>query len=68
MIDCFTEHGYTILPNQDIVRNERLKVIDNDGYIGYISYNNIQRGRHLSPFEYKANNENYIYLWCIRCW
>lgn len=67
VIDCFTEHGYTILPNQDIIRNKRLKVMDNDGYVGYISYNNIQRGRQLSPFEYRANNENYIYNinnWC----
>ena len=68
LIDLFKENGYTLFPNQDLLRNKRLKVVDEDGYIGYISYNAMNtRNRKMSPFEYPSNKENYIYNinnWC----
>ena len=67
VIDYFTEHGYTLFPNQEIVRSTRLKVTDNEQYIGYISYNAMKRGRVMSPFETRGNQDNYIYNinnWC----
>lgn len=68
LIQCFQEHGYTLFPNQEILRNARLKVIDSEQYIGYVSYNNIVcRGRKMSPFEIRGNQDNYIYNinnWC----
>ena len=67
VIDCLEEHGYTLFPNQEIMANARLKVMDSEQYVGYISYNAIHRGRKMSPFETRGNQDNYIYNinnWC----
>ena len=67
VIETFKSRGYILFPNQEITRNDCLKVVDKDGYIGYTSYNKIRRGRNMSPFEYRSNKSNYIYNinnWC----
>lgn len=55
----FNAYGYEILQYSYINSNTPLMVKDNEGYIGYLSYNNLQQGTKFKRF--RSNNiENWI--------
>ena len=58
----FKEFGYDVLDKKyDFLRNERIKVKDKNGYLGYLSYNHMIAGKGFAIFDIQYNKENYIY-------
>lgn len=57
--EIFLQHGLTVL---DKIENTRDKVlcIDEEGYKGYISLQNLQRGKMFSKFSVKYNRDNLL--------
>lgn len=54
--------GYTVLDkDRGYTTQEYIEVIDEEGYIGFVTSSGLHSGRRMSKFDIRSNKKNYIY-------